>query len=85
MVANGGPPPNPNAAKRAGAREESSGKTNRRPRTDRGWNSTRGSASLKHISDHDFERYHLGMVTDETELARIEEHYLGCPECAKSC
>jgi hypothetical protein len=38
---------------------------------------------MKHISDHDLERYHLGMVTDETELARLEEHYLGCPECAK--
>ena len=36
-----------------------------------------------HISDHDLERYHLGMVTDETELGRIETHYLGCPECAK--
>jgi hypothetical protein len=36
-----------------------------------------------HLTDHDLERYHLGMVTDETELARIEEHYLGCPECAE--
>ena len=38
---------------------------------------------MKHISDHDLERYHLGMVTDEDELAALEEHYLGCPECAK--
>jgi hypothetical protein len=38
---------------------------------------------MKHISDHDLERYHLGMVTDEAELAALEEHYLGCPECAK--
>jgi len=38
---------------------------------------------MEHISDHDLERYHLGMVTDEEELAAIEEHYLGCPECAK--
>ena len=36
-----------------------------------------------HLSDHDLERYHLGRVTDEAELARLEEHYLGCPECAK--
>ena len=38
---------------------------------------------MNHISDHDLERYHLGMVTDEDELAALEEHYLGCPECAK--
>jgi anti-sigma factor RsiW len=38
---------------------------------------------MNHISDHDLERYHLGMVTDEEELAALEEHYLGCPECAK--
>ena len=38
---------------------------------------------MPHISDHDLERYHLGMVTDEDELAALEEHYLGCPECAK--
>jgi hypothetical protein len=38
---------------------------------------------MDHISDHDLERYHLGMVTDEPKLAAIEEHYLGCPECAK--
>jgi len=30
-----------------------------------------------HISDHDLERYHLGMVKDEAELAALEEHYLG--------
>jgi hypothetical protein len=38
---------------------------------------------MNHISDHDLERYHLGMATDEAELAALEEHYLGCPECAK--
>ena len=37
---------------------------------------------MDHISDHDLERYHLGMVQDEAELAALEEHYLGCPECA---
>jgi hypothetical protein len=36
-----------------------------------------------HISDHDLERYHLGMVKREREVARIEEHYLGCPLCAE--
>jgi hypothetical protein len=38
---------------------------------------------MTHISDHDLERYHIGMVVDEAELAALEEHYLGCPECAK--
>jgi hypothetical protein len=37
----------------------------------------------RHISDHTLERYHLGMATRERELARIEEHYLSCPECAE--
>jgi anti-sigma factor RsiW len=36
---------------------------------------------LPHISDHDLERYHLGMIT-EPELAPLEEHILACPECA---
>jgi hypothetical protein len=31
---------------------------------------------MNHISDHDLERYHLGMVTDEDELTALEEHYL---------
>ena len=34
-----------------------------------------------HISDHDLERYHLGMVTDEAELALLEEHLLWCGCC----
>ena len=37
---------------------------------------------MGHLSDHDLERYHLGMVKDEDELAALEEHYQGCPECA---
>jgi len=37
---------------------------------------------MEHLTDHDLERYHLGMVLDESELAEIEEHFLGCPECA---
>jgi hypothetical protein len=38
---------------------------------------------MNHISDHDLERYHLGMVVDEAELAPFEEHLLGCSECAE--
>jgi len=38
---------------------------------------------MEHISDHDLERYHLGMVVDEAELTAVEEHLLACPECAE--
>jgi hypothetical protein len=38
--------------------------------------------SGRHISDTDLERYHLGMVKGR-ELVSLEEHYLGCPECAE--
>ena len=34
-----------------------------------------------HITDHDLERYYLGMVEEEGELARLEEHLVACPEC----
>src|SRR5438105_265479 len=34
-----------------------------------------------HISDHDLERYHLGMVTGEVELAPLEEHLMFCKIC----
>jgi hypothetical protein len=37
---------------------------------------------MNHLTDHDLERYHLGMVKDEAELAALEEHILGCAECA---
>jgi hypothetical protein len=37
----------------------------------------------KHITDHDLERYYLGMVRDETELAPLEEHILACGSCAE--
>jgi hypothetical protein len=37
---------------------------------------------IDHISDDDLERYYLGMVTQEEELAGFEEHLLGCPLCA---
>ena len=34
-----------------------------------------------HLADHDLERYYLGMITEEPELATIEEHLLWCHEC----
>ena len=34
-----------------------------------------------HIDDHDLERYHLGMVKEEAELAALEEHLLWCGPC----
>jgi hypothetical protein len=34
-----------------------------------------------HISDHDLERYHLGMVKDEADLAPLKEHLLWCGVC----
>ena len=40
--------------------------------------STRG-----HVLWDRLERYHLGIITDEPELARIEEHILSCPQCAE--
>ena len=39
--------------------------------------------TAEHISDHDLERYYLGMITGEDELAQLEEHILGCPSCAE--
>lgn len=38
-------------------------------------------SEAEHISDHDLERYHLGMVAGEAELAELEEHLLSCGEC----
>ena len=35
----------------------------------------------EHISDHDLQRYYLGMVTDEEELAALEGHLLWCAWC----
>ena len=34
-----------------------------------------------HIDDHDLERYHLGIVKDEAELAALEGHLLWCGAC----
>lgn len=36
---------------------------------------------MTHVSDDDLERYHLGEVVNEIELAFLEEHLLICPEC----
>jgi hypothetical protein len=36
-----------------------------------------------HVSDHDLERYYLGMVTTEGELAALEEHILACSPCVE--
>ena len=36
---------------------------------------------MNHIADHDLERYHLGMVVGEAELAPLEKHLLACPAC----
>ena len=38
---------------------------------------------MNHISDHDLERYHLGVVKHEAELAPLEEHLLACPKCVE--
>jgi hypothetical protein len=34
-----------------------------------------------HITDRDLERLILGTITDEAELAPLEEHLLLCAEC----
>ena len=34
-----------------------------------------------HISDHDLERFILGMVRNESELEPLKEHLLVCAEC----
>ena len=34
-----------------------------------------------HISDHDLERFIVGMVKDESELESLEQHLLVCAEC----
>jgi hypothetical protein len=39
--------------------------------------------SEEHIDDHDQERYYLGMVTEDGELSRLEEHILCCARCAE--
>lgn len=38
---------------------------------------------FNHISRHDLERYCLGMVKDEAELAPLEVHLSICPTCVE--
>ena len=38
---------------------------------------------MGHISNEDLERYCLGWIKDEAELAPIEEHLLACSECVE--
>ena len=40
-----------------------------------------GPEMAGHISDDDLERYAMGAVKDEGELAALEEHLLVCGEC----
>lgn len=44
---------------------------------------TRLDMKAEHISDYDLDRYCFGMVTEEEELAPLEEHILCCPSCAE--
>lgn len=37
--------------------------------------------ALKHVQDEDLERYCLGTITEEAEIAPIEEHLMVCSEC----
>jgi hypothetical protein len=39
------------------------------------------AVAVPHISEHQLKRYYLGHVSDETELASLEEHVLCCHEC----
>jgi hypothetical protein len=36
-----------------------------------------------HPLEEALERYHLGRITDEAELAPLEEHLLACPVCVR--
>jgi hypothetical protein len=36
---------------------------------------------MSHIPDEDLERYSLGLIKNESELAPVEEHLLVCIEC----
>ena len=38
---------------------------------------------MEHISDHDLERYYLGMIHDTPERDPLEEHLIGCAECVR--
>ena len=55
------------------------------PKSSRALPSTPGgeplAAGVAHPSDDLLERYAMGVVRDEAELAPLEEHLLACPEC----
>ena len=38
-------------------------------------------ADSAHPSENDLERYAMGALRDESELASLEEHLLACPAC----
>jgi len=42
-----------------------------------------GPIHWPHVCDDDLERYYLGLVTDESELAILEEHLLACAACVE--
>lgn len=50
-------------------------------RPDRPVSPDRAGQPVPHISDDDLERYYLGLITEEEELAPIEEHLLWCEFC----
>jgi len=39
------------------------------------------SSGGNHIPDVELERYYLGLVTDQHELAALNTHLIGCPVC----
>jgi hypothetical protein len=42
------------------------------------------NTKLGHVDDHDLERYyHLGMVTQDAEIDRMEQHLIACVECVR--
>ena len=47
----------------------------------RAFNSIINYQGMDHISDDDLERFHLGKIMDDAELAIIEEHLLWCARC----
>ena len=40
--------------------------------------------AMSHPDDHLLDQYALGRITDECQLASIEEHLLICEECQES-
>ena len=40
------------------------------------------ATNVTHPSEDSLERYAMGVIRDESELATLEEHLLACPACA---